>query len=137
MHDIQITAGRVSIPAVLHVTPTAREIMKILPLNGITQLWGNEIYFNIPLNADLEPDARMDVEVGDLGYWPEGPALCIFFGPTPVSKGLKPRAYSRVNIFGRITGDPALLKDIPAGAEILVTEINESRGKRSTSGDDR
>ena len=123
MHEIRITAGRVSIRALLHETPTVREILKVLPVRCITQLWGEEIYFTIPLKADLEPRARQDVEVGELGYWPEGPAFCIFFGPTPVSTGTEPRAYSPVNIIGRVTGDPSAFKDIPAGSGIMVEEI--------------
>lgn len=125
MHDILITAGHVSIRAVLGDTPTALEISKILPIQGITKLWGEEIYFSIPLRAILEPDAREDVEIGELGYWPEGPAFCIFFGPTPVSAGKNPRAYSPVNIIGRITGDPAALRNIPEGAKILVKALED------------
>ena len=125
MHEIRITAGHVSIRAVLDNTPTAREILKILPIRGTVQLWGKEIYFIIPLAAPLEPDAREEVEVGELGYWPDGPALCIFFGPTPVSTGKQPRAYSPVNIIGRFTGDPTILRDVPSGAEILVQAFDE------------
>jgi hypothetical protein len=70
---------------------------------------------------DLEPDAREEVEVGDLGYWPTGPAFCIFFGPTPVSTDQKPRAYSPVNIFGRTLQDTRVLKVIGGGAVIRVS----------------
>jgi hypothetical protein len=125
MHEIHITAGHVSIKAVLHDTPTASEIIRILPIRGTVQLWGEEIYFTIPMKTGLEADARLDAEVGELGYWPAGPALCIFFGPTPASTGPKPRAYSPVNIVGRVMGDPAVLKGIPEGAEILVTSVKE------------
>jgi len=69
----------------------------------------------------LENDARPEVEVGDLGYWPSGPAFCIFFGPTPVSRDEKPRAYSPVNIFGRIIGDSTLFKTVSNGSNIRVT----------------
>lgn len=124
MHDILITAGHVSLRAVLGNTPTARELLKILPVQGITQLWGDEIYFTVPLKSALEHDAREEVEVGELGYWPEGPALCIFFGPTPVSTGKKPRAYSPVNIVGRIIDDMSALKDIPAGTAIVVQPLD-------------
>jgi uncharacterized protein len=130
MHEIRITAGRVSIRALLHETPTVREILKILPVRGITQLWGEEIYFTIPLEADLEPRAGQDVKVGELGYWPEGPAFCIFFGPTPVSTGTEPKAYSPVNIIDRVTGDPSAFKDITAGADIVVEDLGESPGKK-------
>jgi hypothetical protein len=125
MHEIHIKAGHVSIKAVLHDTPTASEIRRILPIRGTVQLWGDEIYFTIPLKTGLEPDARQDAEVGEIGYWPTGPALCIFFGPTPASTGPKPRAYSPVNIVGRVMGDPAVLKGIPEGAEILIHSVKE------------
>lgn len=124
MHDILITAGHVSLRAVLGDTPTARELLRMLPVKGITQLWGDEIYFTVPLKSALEHDAREEVEAGELGYWPEGPALCIFFGPTPVSTGKKPRAYSPVNIVGRITDDMSALKDIPAGTAIVVRTLD-------------
>jgi hypothetical protein len=67
-----------------------------------------------------ESDARADVEVGELGYWPVGHAFCIFFGPTPVSSGAKPRAASPVNIFGQIIGDATQLRIVPDGAKVLV-----------------
>lgn len=120
MHEILITSGHVSIRAILYETPSAREILKILPVRGTTQLWGDEIYFTVPIYTDLESDSKQDVEPGDLGYWPDGPALCLFFGPTPASTGPAPRAYSPVNIIGRITGDLATLKDIPSGSEIVA-----------------
>ena len=72
---------------------------------------------------ELEPDARADVAVGNLAYWPAGPAFCIFFGPTPVSTGDQPRAYSPVNVFGRVSGDTGKFKIISAGAVIKVTLV--------------
>jgi hypothetical protein len=64
--------------------------------------WGDEVYFDIPVEMGLEPDARAEVEVGELGYWPTGNAFCIFFGSTPASSGDTPVAASRVNILGRV-----------------------------------
>ena len=74
------------------------------------------------LGAEPEKDAREEVEVGELGYWPKGPAFCIFFGPTPVSKGPKPKAYSPVNVFGKVLDNWALLKDIRNGTLVTVTK---------------
>lgn len=130
MHEILITSGYVSIRAILNETPSAREILKILPVRGTTQLWGNEIYFTIPISTDLESDAKQDVEPGDLGYWPDGPAMCLFFGPTPASTGPAPRAYSPVNIIGRITGDFSALKDIPSGSEIVAEKFLDHKVQR-------
>ena len=101
-------------------TPTGRAILAALPLEGAANIWGDEIYFDIPVTLDQEPDAREDVAVGDLGYWPMGSAFCIFFGPTPVSQGNAPRAYSPVNVFGRILGDPQVLKAVSDGAQVRV-----------------
>ena len=120
-----IEVDNLAVSADLTNTPTARKIMEILPIEGSANVWGEEIYFDIPLRADLEPDARAQVEVGDLGYWPAGPAFCIFFGPTPVSRGDQPCAYSPVNVFGHVTGDAGQFKSVSAGAKISVTLADE------------
>ena len=123
MAKIKISVGHVSLEAEMLDTPTASKILEALPFEGSANVWGDEIYFDIPLNLEQEPDARADVEVGDLAYWPAGPAFCIFFGPTPVSTGDQPRAYSPVNVFGRVSGDTAKFKTISAGAVIKVTLV--------------
>ncbi len=79
--------------------------------------------FEIPVAAEAEEDARADVALGELAYWPIGSAFCIFFGPTPASTGDAPRAYSPVNVFGRIKGDPAVLRSVPDGAPVRVFKI--------------
>jgi hypothetical protein len=122
MRKIVITAGTVSLPAELNTSPTATLIWEALPLEGTAQLWGDEIYFSIPVLAEEEPGARQDVEVGELGYWPLGHAFCIFFGPTPVSEDDKPRAYSPVNVFGRITGNVELMRRVKEGITVRVTQ---------------
>ncbi len=121
MSKILIDVENISMEAELLDTPTAHEIMQALPIEGSVSVWGDEIYFDIPLTIDQEPNASQDVAVGDLGYWPVGPAFCIFFGPTPVSTGDQPRAYSPVNVFGRVLGDPQLFKSVPGGATINIT----------------
>jgi hypothetical protein len=125
METIRITMDGpgLSFTARLKDSITARSILDRLPFEGQAQLWGDELYFDIPLNLDLETGASADVAVGDLGYWPAGPAFCIFFGPTPASTGDTPKAYSPVNVFGRIEGDPEALKAIPAGATVRVTAL--------------
>ena len=123
MKDIRISTVNISLHASLNDTHTAEEIGKILPIKEKVNVWGQEIYFTIPAKIGLEPDATADVDVGTIAYWPEGPALCIFFGPTPVSTGSKPRAYSPVNIIGRTIEDPAILKVVPDGAEIIIEQF--------------
>ena len=120
MEKITITVDDVSVTAELRDTPTARKIYEALPLEGHANVWGDEIYFDVALTIAQEPDAKEEVEVGDLAYWPDGPAVCIFFGPTPVSRSEQPRAYSPVNVFGRFLGDARQFKRISAGALIKI-----------------
>jgi hypothetical protein len=125
MGKIVIEVEDLAVPAELKDTATAQKIMQLLPIVGRANVWGEEIYFDIPLQAELEPDARQEVQVGDLGYWPAGPAFCIFFGPTPVSRGNQPRAYSPVNVFGHVVGDARQFKAIAGGAKISITSADE------------
>jgi hypothetical protein len=92
------------VDGVLDDSPTAEAIKASLPLEGTVSRWGEEIYFSIPVQVVEAPDARQDMAVGELGYWPTGSAFCIFWGPTPASSGTLPRAYSNVNPFGKIEG---------------------------------
>ena len=120
---INITVGKISIEAEMLNTLTATRIFEALPFEASANVWGDEIYFDIPLTLEQEPEARADVAVGDLAYWPTGRAFCIFFGPTPVSTGDQPRAYSPVNVFGHILGDAGQFKGVSNGAPINVTKI--------------
>ncbi len=120
MAKILISAGSVSLQAEMLDTPTAKKVLEALPFENSANVWGDEIYFDIPLSLEAEPDARSEVEVGDLAYWPAGPAFCIFFGPTPVSTDNRPRAYSPVNVFGKVLGDPKQLKSVSNGALVRV-----------------
>ena len=120
---IEIQIEDLSIEAEVYDTATGEAILPALPLEARTNVWGEEIYFDVPVRVDLEPDAREVVEVGDLGYWPMGPAFCIFFGPTPVSQGQEPRAYSPVNVFGKVKGDATVLTQVADGTLVKVTRI--------------
>jgi uncharacterized protein len=120
---ISISIGTLVLEAELLDTPTASRILDALPIEGSANVWGDEIYFDIPLSLAPEADARAEVEVGDLAYWPAGPAFCIFFGPTPVSTDERPRAFSPVNIFGRVLGDAGRLKGTPNGAAVKVAKV--------------
>ena len=124
MKKITIATENLSIQAEIYSTPTAEKIYDALPLESEVNVWGDEIYFDIPLNLELEPGAAADVAVGDLAYWPTGPAFCVFFGPTPVSTDDQPRAYSPVNVFGRVLGDARTLKAVSSGAVIRVTRAD-------------
>lgn len=121
MANIRIATGGFVLEAELNDSATAREIFERLPLAGQVNRWGDEFYFKVPLRLALEADARAGVQAGELGYWPMGPAFCIFFGPTPASTDDNPRAYSPVNVFGRIIGDTSCLRQVADGAEIRVS----------------
>lgn len=116
---IRITAGSITADAVLNDGSTAKAVWDVLPLAVPGQTWGDEIYFSIPVNAKPE-SPRETVELGDLGYWPPGSALCIFFGPTPASRGNEIRPASAVNVFGRVQGDPTVFKKVRSGTTIRV-----------------
>jgi hypothetical protein len=125
MNKIIITAGNVSLPAELNDQATAQQIWAALPIEGRANIWGDEIYFAIPVEAGPEPQAREEVEVGELGYWPPGHAFCIFFGPTPVSTDGRPRAASPVNILGRILGDATQFRSVRNGTVVRLERSGE------------
>ena len=120
MHKITITAGEVSLEAELNDSPTAQQIWDALPITGSTNVWGDEIYFEIPVTAKQASDARAEVEVGELGYWPVGRAFCIFFGPTPVSTDDRPRAYSPVNVVGQVLGDATQFRVVAGNTPVRL-----------------
>jgi hypothetical protein len=116
---INITAGGVEVTAELNDTPTADLVWDALPITASGSTWGDEIYFRTPVNAE-EQDAVPTVEMGAVAYWPPGQAICLFFGPTPMSVGDEIRPASPVNVFGRVEGDPTVLKAVSSGAEVRV-----------------
>ncbi len=118
---ILIRAGDLHIPAELNDTPCALALRDALPFEDNAQTWGKEVYFDTRVTHDLDEGAREEVEVGEIGYWPQGRALCIFFGKTPASgKDGKPRAASPVNIIGEALGDPTVFNEIRDGTRIRI-----------------
>jgi hypothetical protein len=109
---IRIRIGDLSMEAELNATPTAQKVAEALPITTSFSTWGDEIYFAIPVHADLDDSAQEVVDIGDLGYWPTGKAFCIFFGQTPVSEPGQIRPASAVNIIGRVTGDATQFKGV-------------------------
>jgi hypothetical protein len=120
MNEIVITAGSVRAEAELNDSPTAQQVWEALPIEGKANVWGDEIYFEIPVSAQQAPDARAEVQVGELGYWPVGQAFCIFYGPTPASRGEEPRAYSPVNVLGEIVGDATVFREVRGGTIVRI-----------------
>ena len=123
---IVIEAGSVRMEAELSDSSTARKVGEALgppsaSIEGSANLWGDEIYFEIPVVAAQEADAREIVDVGTLGYWPVGHAFCIFFGPTPVSTDERPRAYSPCNILGQVLGDATRFREVRNGETVTLS----------------
>mgnify|MGYP000170855772 CR=1 FL=1 len=102
---------------------TAEAVLSNLPLEGRVETWGEEIYFEVPLR--LEPEnSRVKVSRGEIAYWPEGNCICIFFGKTPISPSAEDiRAYSPVNVFGRITGNLDLLRKVKSGNRVIIDKV--------------
>jgi len=117
---IAIRIGTLSMEAELNETPTAQKIAAALPLRASFNTWGDEIYFAIPVDADLDDSAQDVVELGDLGYWPPGKAWCIFFGQTPMSQSGKIMPASAVNVIGKVLGDATQFKTVMREREVIV-----------------
>ena len=120
MRTIRISAGKVQATADLNDSPTADAIWNALPMKARANIWGDEIYYSIPVNLEEARDAQAVVQTGDLGYWSPGSAMCIFFGPTPVSRGNEIRPASPVNVFGKVEGDATIFKAVRSGESIVV-----------------
>lgn len=118
--QVQITAGDITVIATLNDSPTSDALWETLPVTAAGQTWGDEIYFGIPVEAENDDYAEETVEMGAVGYWPPGNALCLFFGPTPMSAPGEIRPASAVNVLGNIEGDPKVLKSVPGGTAITV-----------------
>lgn len=121
---ILIRAGDVEVRARLLDTKTAQGVWNALPVEAETSIWGDEIYFSIPVNLSSE-DGKDVVSLGDLGYWPPGTAFCVFFGKTPVSRGDEIRPASAVNVFGKVEGDAAVFKKVRPGQKITVEKVSQ------------
>jgi len=117
--EIRITAGGLETDGWLNETDTASKVAEILPITGTVNLWGDEIYFSIPVETGLE-SARETVSIGDIAYWPEGKAMCIFLGKTPISRGDEVRPLSAVNVIGGIEGVEGLVGRVKQGDKITV-----------------
>jgi hypothetical protein len=121
--QIRIVVGKVEARAELNDSKTADAIWQALPLKSRAETWGDEVYFEIPVHIDLENGKEL-VAAGDLGYWPTGACFCIFFGPTPMSKGNEIRPASAVNIFGKVIGYPKVFKEVKDGVTITVEQCH-------------
>ncbi len=121
MRKIRIKVGDVTVTAALNDTKTAEAIWSALPIQERGNTWGDEIYFSIPVQLETERGQDV-VQLGDLGYWAPGTAFCIFFGPTPVSRGDEIRPASEVTVFGKIDGDPTVFRRVASGSGVTIEQ---------------
>ena len=121
---IRITAIPVVMEAELNQSRTAQQIWDALPIEAPGNTWGDEIYFSIPINAEID-NAQAVVELGELAYWPPGTAFCIFFGPTPMSRGAEIRPASPVNVVGRLLGEPNNFKQVSDGTIVKIEKVSD------------
>jgi hypothetical protein len=120
---VKITLNNITVEAELFDTACAKAISEKLPLEIAPNEWGDEFYFEIPVMNPLDKTATRMVKTGDIGYWPPGQALAIFFGPTPLSRGTDPVPASEVNIVGKIRGDATLLRKAKGALTIRVEKV--------------
>jgi hypothetical protein len=123
MTRIRFEFGSLTLEAELLDTPTAKAILAALPLKAEALTWGEEVYFDVPVRVKRDADARAVVTPGEIAYWPEGPAIAIGFGRTPISKGDECRLASPCNIFAKALGDVKALAKVRAGTQIKVTPL--------------
>jgi uncharacterized protein len=120
MRQLKITVGDVPIRAELFDTPTAAALYEAAPFDAVASTWGDEVYFATPVSCALEADARSVVEPGELAFWPDGEAIAIGFGRTPIARGDECRLASPCNIWGQALDDVKALRSVSAGAAIKV-----------------
>ena len=123
MTPIRISIKHIVLDAELFDTKTAQAVIAALPIETAPEKWGDEFYFEIPVQLPLDETATDRVKVGDIGYWPPGNALAIFFGPTPISRGDEPVPASEVNIVGKVKGDATLLKEATGAPTIKIERV--------------
>ncbi|KAA1292910.1 MAG: hypothetical protein CL711_02420 [Chloroflexi bacterium] len=111
---------KLSIEGELNDSPTSKALINSLPIEGISQIWGDEIYFSTSISKENDEWAKETVDLGDIAFWPPGNAICLFFGPTPVSSGDEIRPASATNVMGKIIGDLEELKTINSGDNVKV-----------------
>jgi len=117
---IRIIVKDIILDAILYDTKCAKSIAAALPIESRPSEWGDEFYFGIPIKMQQDETATTKIKVGDIGFWPPGNALAIFFGRTPMSSGLDPVPASEVNLVGKITGDATVLRKAKGAAKIRI-----------------
>src|SRR5215468_11565965 len=123
MPRIRFDFGKLTLDADLLDTPTANAVLVALPISASALTWGEEVYFDVPVRVGREKGARAIITPGEIAYWPEGPAIAIGFGRTPISKGDETRLASPCNVFAKAVGSVKVLSKIKTG-EVKVSKID-------------
>jgi hypothetical protein len=123
MARIRFDFGTLTLDAELLDTPTAKAIAAALPISSAVLTWGEEVYFDVPLQVAREADARAVITPGEIAFWPQGAAIAIGFGRTPISKGNETRLASPCNVFARAIGNVKVLGKVKTGAKVEVTAV--------------
>jgi hypothetical protein len=123
MPHIRFEFATVTLEAELFDTPTAKAIMAALPVTSSALTWGEEVYFDVPVEVAREKAARAIVTPGEIAYWPDGPAIAIGFGRTPISHADETRLASPCNVFARALGDVKTLAAVKAGTNVKVSVV--------------
>lgn len=122
---IKISIGEVTVLGELSDTACAQAVVKILPIEGRPNVWGDEFYCTVSVSMPLDDTATTKVAVGDIGFWPPGRALAIFFGPTPMSNGTEPVPASKVNLVGKIVGDATELRRAKGASKMRIEKNDD------------
>ncbi len=123
MARIRIAWRSGEVTADLRASPTVTKVLGALPCKASASTWGDEVYFSLPVAAQLESDAQQVVAPGSVCFWVDGSALALPFGPTPVSKGSECRLITKCNVLGKIVGDPGTLRSVREGDEIRIDVV--------------
>ncbi len=123
MARIRFEFATLTLEAELLDTPTAKAIAATLPVTSSVLTWGEEVYFDVPVNVARDKDARAVIVPGEIAYWPEGPAIAIGFGRTPISKGDETRLASPCNVFAQALGDVKTLAKVKSGETVEVSLV--------------
>jgi uncharacterized protein len=123
MPHIRFEFATVTMEAELLETPTANAILAALPITSSALTWGEEVYFDVPVEVAREEAARAIVTPGEIAYWPDGPAIAIGFGRTPISQGNETRLASPCNVFARALGDVKTLAAVKTGTKVKVSVV--------------